>query len=325
MKVRGAWVLVALQLLWSGLGILHARSVEGSFDRTLKVTGPVDMTVTTGSGKIQVRVGGSGTVQVSGRINASDGLWGPDAAEKVRYLEANPPIEQTGNVIRIGQINELKYRQNVSISYELVVPLETRLESKTGSGSQTIEGIRGPVTVSSGSGQLTLSEIGDRVKAHTGSGGISLNGAQGSVELNTGSGSIRAVRVGGAITAGTGSGDLALAQSAPGDVEVETGSGGIEVSGIRGSFRARTGSGHITAAGTPTGEWNVHAASGGITVNLDPGSGFDLYAHTSSGRITVNHPLTVEGSFRNKEIRGKVRNGGPLLELRTGSGNIVVQ
>jgi len=324
MKIRTAAILVAGQLFWGGLQVLDARAAEGSFDRTLKVTGPVDLEVTTGSGRIQVRTGGDGVVQVHGFIRAHEGLWG-DASEKVRYLQDNPPIEQTGNVIRIGRIDDMRYRQNVSISYELIVPAETRLQSKTGSGSQTIEGVRGSVTASSGSGHLTLSEIGGMVRAHTGSGGINLDGAQGSVDLSTGSGSIRALQVAGGIRADTGSGDVTLAQSAPGDVDVQTGSGGIEVSGIRGSFRARTGSGHITAAGTPSGEWNAHAASGGITVTLESTSGFELYAHTSSGRVTVNHPVTVQGSFSTKEIRGRVRNGGPMLELRTGSGNIVVQ
>ena len=51
----------------------------------------------------------------------------------------------------------------------------------------------------------------------------------------------------------------------------------------------------------------------------------DLEEMITDGRITVNHPLTVQGSLSRKEIRGKVGNGGPLLEVRTGSGNIVVQ
>jgi hypothetical protein len=60
-------------------------------------------------------------------------------------------------------------------------------------------------------------------------------------------------------------------------------------------------------------------------VRLEPGSGADLYAHTSSGHITVNHPVTLQGALSKNEIRGKVRNGGALLEIRTASGNIVIQ
>lgn len=78
-------------------------AVEGKFERTLAVSGPVDLDVTTGSGRIEVRVGSSSVVQVYGLIRARDD-WHSNAQEKVRYLEKNPPIEQSGNVIRIGRI-----------------------------------------------------------------------------------------------------------------------------------------------------------------------------------------------------------------------------
>src|ERR1700686_3049284 len=78
---------------------------EGQFDKTLKVTGAVNLTVDTGSGSISVRPGDGSTVHVVGRIRVHEG-WGiSDAAakDKVRKLETNPPIVQDGNTIRIGE------------------------------------------------------------------------------------------------------------------------------------------------------------------------------------------------------------------------------
>ena len=49
---------------------------------------------------------------------------------------------------------------------------------------------------------------------------------------------------------------------------------------------------------------------------------FDLNAHTGSGSITLNHPVTVEGSIGRKEVRGKVRGGGVPIDVQTGSGSI---
>ncbi len=49
-----------------------AAAAEGSFQRTLTVTGPVHMDLTTGSGDVQVRAGNSNQVQVTGHIRASD-------------------------------------------------------------------------------------------------------------------------------------------------------------------------------------------------------------------------------------------------------------
>jgi len=326
-KLRwGIW-LAALVLT---LAPLAARAdepaAEGSFERTLKVTGAVDLEVKTGSGSIQVRTGSADTVKVLGKIRARDSRWGGmSAQEKVRQLEANPPIEQDGNVIRIGQIEDRDLRNNVSISYELTVPAATKLRSGTGSGSQTIDGINGPLEASTGSGSLHIANIGDEVRASTGSGGIELSGVKGSLRASTGSGGIRASGIGGAINASTGSGSIELEQTAPGDVEATTGSGSVRLSGVQGAVRVRTGSGSIRAQGTPTGEWRLHSASGGVTVRLPADAAFELNAHTSSGRVHTTHPVTVVGTLSPRELRGKVRGGGPLLDLSTSSGSIRIE
>src|SRR5262245_60509787 len=90
-------------LIGSGCEI-DARSLTatGSFERTLKVTGPVDINVTTGSGRIQVRTGTGNRVRVVGSIRASGDWWtGERAEEQIRRLETDPPVEQSGNSIRI--------------------------------------------------------------------------------------------------------------------------------------------------------------------------------------------------------------------------------
>lgn len=315
--------VLAIALLGSAACFDARAAIEGSFDRTLSVTGPVDLDVTTGSGKVRVKVGDNATVHIYGLIRAQDDLQSR-AEEKVRYLQSNPPIEQSGNTIRIGRIPESQYRNHVSISYEIVVPGDTRLHSKTGSGEQSVEGIRGAADVSTGSGNITLSSVGSEVTARTGSGRIELDSVNGRVDAHTGSGNIRASSIAGPFKADTGSGSITMVQTAPGDVEMSTGSGNLEASGIRGALRARTGSGHITMGGDPSGEWNIHASSGGITVHLNSNAAFDLEAHTSSGHITVNHPLTVMGTVSPKDMRGKVRGGGSLLTLSTSSGSITV-
>ncbi len=157
-----------------------ARAAEGHFARTLQVSGPVDLEVQTGSGTVDLRTGDSSTVRVTGTIRSSNGWFdSSDAESKIRYLESNPPIEQHGNLIKIGHVENHELEHNVSISYEIVVPTETRLRSNTGSGEQSISGLHGPVEASSGSGHLRLTNIGDEVRVSTGSGRISVDGAKG--------------------------------------------------------------------------------------------------------------------------------------------------
>jgi len=299
-------------------------SAEGSFDRTLKVTGPVQLEVSTGSGSIRVRPGSAGSVHVVGTIRAQEG-WGGGAEDKVRRLEANPPIEQIGNIIRIGRIEDEELKRNVSISYELEVPADTQVRSESGSGSQEIRGLTGPVRAQTGSGSITVSDIKLEVQAHTGSGSIALTAIGAGVQLHTGSGSIHAQDIHGRVNAQTGSGDITLEQSAPGDVEAETGSGHMELHNVRGALHAETGSGGMNVDGRPTGDWRLEAGSGGISVRLPADAAFDFRAHTGSGGITIDHPLTIQGTVSKSDLQGKVRGGGYLLEVRTGSGHIEVR
>jgi DUF4097 and DUF4098 domain-containing protein YvlB len=328
MKARTIKViaLLAVSVLWAGTTI-SAYSAEGSFDRTLKVSGAVELDVTTGSGNIDVRTGDSSTVRVRAKIRSSNG-WHSDSADsekKVRYLEANPPIEQNGNVIRIGHIEDPELRRNISISYELVVPGETRLTSKTGSGNLNISGIQGPLKAGTGSGSVKISNIGNELEAESGSGDIEADSIKGQARIHTGSGWIHGSGIAGGIVATTGSGDIRLEQTAPGDVRVETGSGTAEVSGVHGGLEARAGSGNITASGEPSSAWSLHSGSGTLTVRLAPQTGFDLDAHTSSGEITTSQPITVQGTIGRGRMQGKAHGGGVRLELQTGSGNIRIE
>ncbi len=296
-------------------------SERGAFDRTLKVSGPVDLDVQTGSGSVTVRTGGTDTVVVRGDIRVNGG----DALAKVHKLEANPPIDQTGNSIRIGRISDPELRRNVSISYEITVPPQTQLRSHTGSGNQNVDGIKGPVEAETGSGGVTIANIGGEVRTHTGSGNIELDNIQGAARAEAGSGSIRANKIGGPFDGHTGSGRITLAQAAQGDVRAEAGSGSIELEGVKGGLRAGTGSGNLTVAGEPTAAWDVHTGSGSVTLRLPQQVAFDLYAHTGSGSINSDHPVTIQGSTNRHELRGKVRGGGVPVEVRTGSGNIKIE
>lgn len=313
------------------VSVTHARDdryAEGSFDRTLKVSGAVDLTVSTGAGAISVRAGDASSVHVSAKIRVREGwhITEKEAQEKVKKLEANPPVEQQGNTIKIGEIRDEDLRQNVSISYEVTTPAETRLHSSTGSGSQTVDGVHGPVEANTGSGGLRISHIGAELHATTGSGTITLDDIKGSVRANTGSGGIRATGVAGGLTAQTGSGSVELEQTAAGDVDVQTGSGGIDLRGVHGKLHARTGSGSIHAEGVPSSEWRMHTGSGGVTIHLPADAAFDLEASAGSGSVSTTHELTVSGLIGGRhELHGKAHGGGPLISASTSSGSIRVE
>ena len=298
-------------------------TAEGQFQRTLQVTGPVELSIQTGSGKITVRTGNDSTVSVEGTIRAWSGfLSGGSADSKVRYIESNPPIEQDGNVIRIGHFSDSRMQRNVSISYELMVPANTQVKSTTGSGSQSVEGISGSLEAFTGSGDIRASNIGGSVHAGTGSGRIVLETVKEDVRASTGSGSIRASGIGGGVRASTGSGNVTVEQTGGGDARINTASGNITLKQVRGLVQASTASGSITAEGGGESPWHLQTVSGNVTIRVPANLGFDLHAHTVSGSITTHRPLTLQGTADKREINGKAGNGGFLLDVNTVSGNI---
>src|SRR5207247_5006161 len=205
-EVRYVAFLVFLSVVTMGC-MIPAWDVlaEGSFDRNLNVTGPADLEVSTGSGSITVRAGTANLIQIRGTIRVQNHRNTREGAEaKVRALASNPPIEQSGSVIRIGRIEDRELRENVSISYEIVAPEETRLRARTGSGSQTVEGIRGPAEISTGSGSVKVHNITETVRASTGSGSIEIEDVAAAARCETGSGGLVAHRVGRASRASTG-------------------------------------------------------------------------------------------------------------------------
>jgi DUF4097 and DUF4098 domain-containing protein YvlB len=278
-------------------------AVTGHFDRTLQVSGHVQLDVKTGSGNIRVRKGEAGSVRVYGTIRAGESFFGGgDPSAKVRRLEQNPPIEQTGNIIRIGHISDYDLRQNVSISYEIVVPAETQVAAEAGSGEIDAEGVKGPAKLHTGSGNLTAANIGSTLDAHTGSGDMNLTNISGDLVAHAGSGQIKGESLAGA--------------------DLETGSGDIRVAGVKGRVRAHTGSGDVNIEGNATSDWFVETGSGSVTLRLPSNAGFDFSAQTGSGSINTEQPLTISGTQSRHELRGKVRGGGPRVEVHTGSGDV---
>jgi len=244
---------------------------EGSFDRTLSVAGMVDLDVSTGSGSIAIRQGSNGRVEVHGRIYAGHD-WhrsDRDAEDIIRRIESNPPIEQSGQTIRIGRLSGRDGEHNISISYEIVVPAQSNVRSHTGSGSQTIEGISGPVESGTGSGSITGRDIKGDLAANTGSGSIRVTGLRGGLQAHTGSGRIE---VDGQQTGrwdlqtGSGGIDIHLPRDAGFELNAHTGSGGVSV-GYPLTMQGRIGR-HDVAGKVGNGQYalNVRTGSGHVRI-----------------------------------------------------------
>jgi len=324
---HNAAVIVVAAMLMTACTV-EAQRVEGSFEKTLTVGQQTDVEIMSGSGSIEVRQGTVGRVEIRARVRAGDWGWsrsGLSAQERVKRIEARPPVEQQGNTVRIGDIKDADLRDGVSISYDVTVPPGTALRSKSGSGSQRIEGVDGDLVVSTGSGSVNVRRSGGRVRASTGSGGVTAQDVGGAFEASTGSGSIDGMGVKGPISARTSSGSIEVTQTGGGDVEASSSSGSIKVRGVQGGVRASTTSGSLAIEGQMARDWRLSSSSGHVTVSVPSNQGFELDASSSSGRIDTDFPITVSGTIGKHALRGAARGGGPLLHVRTSSGGISIQ
>lgn len=298
-----SFLAIALVVLFSTTAVFGSNP-QGTFEKTLQVNGPVDLEVLTHSGDVTVRAGSSGSVSIRGKIYVGNNWFSGGRDGDVHAIEQNPPIRQQGNSIHIDYVNY----HNISVNYEITVPVETTIRTRSGSGDQVIEGTHGNVDVQTGSGDVKLAKL------------------NGEIRLQTGSGNLRAREVSGSVKGGTGSGDVEIEEMGSGDIDMHTGSGNITAKGVQGGFHGGTGSGDVTAEGKQSGSWDIQTGSGNVQVRLPDNAAFDADISTSSGTVDVGKPveMTVQGRIgdSHKSIHGKVHGGGPLLHVRTGSGDI---
>jgi DUF4097 and DUF4098 domain-containing protein YvlB len=160
-----------------------------------------------------------------------------------------------------------------------------------------------------------------------------VNQCTGKVKAETRGGSIDLGDIGGAAEIETGGGSIHLA-SAKGHVEAHTGGGGIELNGVP-SARVETGAGGIMVKLVKTGaspsDSVLETSAGDITVYIAPDVAISVRASVDLGNghhITSDFPdihVASEGDQwgpRTLNAEGKLNGGGPVLKVRTATGDI---
>lgn len=260
--------------------------MEGTFERTLPVTGPVTLDVSVNAGVIRVLRGDAGAVTIRGAVRgrASFSPWAGTAG-RIRRIVSDPPVFQDGNAIGIGDVTDRWLLRGLNLLVEISAPADTEVRALADSGDVRIEGIDGPVECETDSGEIKIAAIGSDVRASSDSGGIHLHLVKGAVDLRTDSGHIEALEIEGAIDAKTDSGDIHLWQTVAKPICAQ-------------------------------------ADSGRVRVKLASSGGYSIHARTDHGRVEL--PLTTRQRLSRDEVKGDVRGGGLRVDLETDSGDIEV-
>lgn len=225
------------------------------------------------------------------------------------------------------------------------------ITAETGGGTIEVGNVQGGVNVQTGGGNIKITSAKGEIKAESGGGSVVvLSGLQGAV-LETGAGSIRVDKCSGTVKATTGGGSVDLGDIG-GPAEIETGAGSIRLASAKGRVQAQTGGGSIQLDGATSVK--AETSAGGIVVKLLSGADHrsNSTLETSAGDITVYlandvaisiraqieianghtirsdfsdiHVSTEGGQWGPKTVtaEGQLNGGGPVLKVRTNSGNV---
>ena len=194
-----------------------------------------------------------------------------------------------------------------NLRIEVRMPKDADLQVDTGDGSVETQSVNGRLKIHTGDGSVKAQAVNGDVDIDTGDGSITLEGAKGEIRLHTGDGHIDA-------------------RNLEGRLDANSGDGHIKIDGRLDGLSVKTGDGSIDARIEPgsklSGGWNIRTGDGSVDVVLPSDLQANIDASTNDGRISLGIPLTVEGTFSNSQIHGKMNGGGQSLTIHTGDGSI---
>ena len=111
------------------LALLAGSAHAADFSRSLTVGNCPDLYVSNGSGDIHIFAGSDMQVHIQAHVSSNWQLFGSNAEDRIHRIERNPPIRQSGNEIRVGDIpaEDRSLFNNITIDYEISVPRSTAL------------------------------------------------------------------------------------------------------------------------------------------------------------------------------------------------------
>jgi Toastrack DUF4097 len=323
---------MAIRSLVVGVSLLAALSIAApasaqrfSFERTYDVGSTPVIDVSTTRGKINVRTGETGRVVVTGAATVRLGLTVPvNAVELARKVAEKPPIEQSGDRLRLRSPSDPDEERAMTVNYDVRVPPNARVVAVSDSGAIEVRDVAGAVEVRTQSSTIGLSDLGGTADIETGSGAVTVDRVAGNVRISTSSSAITARNLRAGLRAKTGSGRVVGTFVGKGTVDVQTQSSAIDLIGVSGELTTFTESGHTTIAGEPSAAWSVTSGSSGIDVRFDSKVNATLHATTGSGTVYTPEQL-VKGSIEKGRVEGAIGSGGAVVRLSSRSGSIRVR
>lgn len=289
--------IVCAALLAASAVAANAEEVTKSFN----VSGRANVHVETNDGS--VRVSTSDSKQVEFRVE----YQGYDLGRTL-HVDAHQDGDKVEVIARvIGHWSFGWGHNSRRLHIEVRMPREGDLDVHSGDGSVQAESISGTVKVYTGDGSVKAYSLSGNIDLHTHDGSMNAEGLKGDIRLHTGDGSIEA-------------------RDLDGRVDADSGDGHIRIAGRFDTLNVRTGDGSVDTRVLPGSKmgtsWTIKTGDGSVDLVLPSDFQTNIDASTGDGHISLGIPVTIEGTFKNSELHGKMNGGGQTLTIHTGDGSI---
>jgi len=296
-------------LITIGLSVLLTRKDNQYFDHNLNVDGSVLLNVKTSSGNIDISKRDGDKVEI--RTDVKVRSFVPFEAGRItRRIKRNPPIEQNGNEIVIGDMSKYRFGpsffRSISIDYDIETPFDSELKLRSSSGNQSVENIAGPITAKVSSGNIDLTNILENIEAELSSGNLTIDEADGNLSITLSSGDIKLNDIAGSITS-------------------KQSSGNTTIKDIVGSLNITTSSGNIKLDSdiANNADWSFKATSGDVDLDIPNDADFNIDINVTSGNIHYGS-FNFTGEDTGRNVIGTIGDGNSsnTVKINTTSGDI---
>jgi DUF4097 and DUF4098 domain-containing protein YvlB len=277
------------------------RASATDWTKNYTVSGRANVRIDTNDGGVRVSTSDSKTVEFRVEYEGYE-------LDKNLHIEAHQSGDQVELVARVtGHWGFSWGGRGRRLHIEVRMPKDADLNAHTGDGSVEASSINGNVTVETGDGAIRANNLTGTIDLHTHDGSINVDTLKGDMKLHTGDGSIEARELDGKLDADSGDGHVRVAGRFDG-LFIKTGDGSVDT--------------HVLPGSKMAGSWNIRTGDGSVDLSLPSDFQANIDASTGDGHISVGLPVTVEGTFSNSQLHGKMNGGGQSLTVHTGDGSI---
>lgn len=280
----------------------QANAKEEEYAKSYLVTGPATVRIKVDDSS--VRVVTSDTNQVEFRVT-SEGFAAIKIGGKL-HIDSQQNGNEVDLTVRVSPQLTILFNTK-RLNTEVWMPKNADLQLETSDGRVELSNLNGTIMVRTSNGAVNASQLSGSIDINTKDGDITADALSGSFKLHSGDGKISG-------------------EALDGKCDVSTRDGSIHVAGRFDSLDLKSGNGPVTAraerGSSIVSAWSIATKDGSVNMEVPKNLQAKLDARTGDGRISLGIPVSAEGDFDKKAIRGSINGGGATLSIRTGDGSI---